>query len=146
MIKQSIGSLQKKYSIGSFELLSKTAPIQALSLLTVGPFVDYCLTSKSLLKYNYTFGAFVSCNSDLTLPNLARIYFAFAFKVEPRTKKSNRYLSLMNIAVFHITLMLPSCVLQHQSISMHRAILGRIIPGFRSYEDSMRADVGVAAV
>ncbi|KAL0536922.1 hypothetical protein IC582_025885 [Cucumis melo] len=54
----SIGSLQKKYSIGSFELLSKTAPIQALSLLTVGPFVDYCLTSKSLLKYNYTFGAF----------------------------------------------------------------------------------------
>ncbi|XP_038900345.1 UDP-rhamnose/UDP-galactose transporter 3-like [Benincasa hispida] len=54
----SIGSLQKKYSIGSFELLSKTAPIQALSLLTVGPFIDYCLTSKSLLKYNYTFGAF----------------------------------------------------------------------------------------
>ncbi|XP_038895918.1 UDP-rhamnose/UDP-galactose transporter 3-like [Benincasa hispida] len=56
--KISIGSLQKKYSIGSFELLSKTAPIQALSLLTVGPFIDYCLTSKSLLKYNYTFGAF----------------------------------------------------------------------------------------
>ncbi|XP_022985770.1 UDP-rhamnose/UDP-galactose transporter 3-like isoform X1 [Cucurbita maxima] len=54
----SIGSLQKKYSIGSFELLSKTAPIQALSLLTVGPFIDYCLTSKSLLKYNYAFSAF----------------------------------------------------------------------------------------
>lgn len=54
----SIGSLQRKYTIGSFELLSKTAPIQALSLLTVGPFIDYCLTSRSLLKYNYTFGAF----------------------------------------------------------------------------------------
>ncbi|KAL6271033.1 hypothetical protein ACE6H2_027944 [Prunus campanulata] len=47
----SIGSLQKKYSIGSFELLSKTAPIQALSLLVFGPFFDYYLTGKVLLEY-----------------------------------------------------------------------------------------------
>ncbi|KAG1363314.1 UDP-rhamnose/UDP-galactose transporter 1 [Cocos nucifera] len=53
---QSIGSLQKKYSIGSFELLSKTAPIQALSLLFLGPFIDYYLNGKSLIKYNFSSG------------------------------------------------------------------------------------------
>lgn len=61
----SIGSLQKKYSIGSFELLSKTAPIQALSLLFLGPFVDYFLNSKSLRDYKMSYGAllfiFLSC-------------------------------------------------------------------------------------
>ncbi|KAI8549088.1 hypothetical protein RHMOL_Rhmol07G0323800 [Rhododendron molle] len=53
----SIGSLQKKYSIGSFELLSKTAPIQALSLLLLGPFIDYYLTGKSIAKYKMSSGA-----------------------------------------------------------------------------------------
>ncbi|KAL0322807.1 UNVERIFIED_CONTAM: UDP-rhamnose/UDP-galactose transporter 2 [Sesamum angustifolium] len=37
----SIGSLQKKYSIGSFELLSRTAPIQAGSLLVLD-----CISNK----------------------------------------------------------------------------------------------------
>ncbi|XVF67081.1 hypothetical protein PTKIN_Ptkin10aG0092100 [Pterospermum kingtungense] len=54
----SIGSLQKKYSIGSFELLSQTAPIQALSLLLFGPFVDYYLTGKLLASYKFSSGAF----------------------------------------------------------------------------------------
>ncbi|XP_058226126.1 UDP-rhamnose/UDP-galactose transporter 2 [Rhododendron vialii] len=53
----SIGSLQKKYSIGSFELLSKTAPIQALSLLLLGPFIDYYLTGKSIANYKMSSGA-----------------------------------------------------------------------------------------
>lgn len=57
---QSIGSLQKKYSIGSFELLSKTAPIQAASLLVLGPFVDYFLSGKLILEYKYSSGAIVS--------------------------------------------------------------------------------------
>ena len=57
---QSIGSLQKKYSIGSFELLSKTAPIQAASLLVLGPFIDYYLCGKFILEYKYSSGAFVS--------------------------------------------------------------------------------------
>ena len=39
----SIDSLQKKCNIGSFDLLSKTAPIQATSLLAFGPFVEYYL-------------------------------------------------------------------------------------------------------
>ncbi|CAH9074853.1 unnamed protein product [Cuscuta epithymum] len=53
----SIGSLQKKYSIGSFELLSRTAPIQAASLLVLGPFVDYFLSGILILDYKYSSGA-----------------------------------------------------------------------------------------
>ncbi|OMO94658.1 hypothetical protein COLO4_16223 [Corchorus olitorius] len=53
----TIGSLQKKYSIGSFELLSKTAPIQALSLLILGPFVDFFLSGKFITNYKMTSGA-----------------------------------------------------------------------------------------
>ncbi|URE22729.1 UAA transporter family [Musa troglodytarum] len=54
---QTIGSFQKKYSIGSFELLSKTAPVQAVSLLLVGPFADYYLNHRSLLEYPFSSGA-----------------------------------------------------------------------------------------
>ncbi|XP_072982542.1 UDP-rhamnose/UDP-galactose transporter 3-like [Typha latifolia] len=53
----TIGSFQKKYNIGSFELLSKTAPIQAASLLLFGPFADYYLNGRSLLKYHFSAGA-----------------------------------------------------------------------------------------
>lgn len=53
----TIGSFQKKYCIGSFELLSKTAPIQAASLLVFGPFMDYCLNGQSILKYHFSTGA-----------------------------------------------------------------------------------------
>ncbi|GAU29542.1 hypothetical protein TSUD_115640 [Trifolium subterraneum] len=57
----SIGSLQKKYSIGSFELLSKTAPIQALFLIFLGPFVDYYLSGKLITNYEMSSGAFYLC-------------------------------------------------------------------------------------
>ncbi|KAK9109629.1 hypothetical protein Sjap_017689 [Stephania japonica] len=53
----SIGSLQKKYNIGSFELLSKTAPIQALSLLMFGPFIDYFLNGQFISNYKLSSGA-----------------------------------------------------------------------------------------
>lgn len=59
---QSIGSLQKKYNIGSFELLSKTAPIQAVSLLVLGPIIDYYLSANLILDYKFTSGAVVSIN------------------------------------------------------------------------------------
>ncbi|XP_077211063.1 UDP-rhamnose/UDP-galactose transporter 2-like [Tasmannia lanceolata] len=55
----SIGSLQKKYSIGSFELLSKTAPIQALSLLLFGPFIDYYLNGQFISNYKLSSAATV---------------------------------------------------------------------------------------
>ncbi|KVI05121.1 protein of unknown function DUF250 [Cynara cardunculus var. scolymus] len=44
----------KKYSVGAFELLSKTAPIQALSLLVFGPFIDYYLTGNLISNYMKT--------------------------------------------------------------------------------------------
>ncbi|KAI8003922.1 UDP-rhamnose/UDP-galactose transporter 2 [Camellia lanceoleosa] len=53
----SIGSLQKKYSIGSFELLSKTAPIQSFSLLVLGPIIDYYLSGKFIGSYKISSGA-----------------------------------------------------------------------------------------
>ena len=70
----------------------------------------------------------------------SRKCFAFAFE------GSNQYETLMNVAEFHSTVMLPCCVLQHQSISVHRALLSRVVPGVRPYEDGMCVDIGVAAL
>ncbi|XP_059624415.1 UDP-rhamnose/UDP-galactose transporter 6-like [Cornus florida] len=47
--------LQRKYSLGSFNLLGHTAPIQAASLLLLGPFLDYWLTNKRVDAYEYSF-------------------------------------------------------------------------------------------
>lgn len=63
----SIGSLQKKYSIGSFELLSKTAPIQALSLLLLGPFIDYYLSGVFITSYVLSSGAILFILLSCTL-------------------------------------------------------------------------------
>ncbi|XP_027079210.1 UDP-rhamnose/UDP-galactose transporter 6 [Coffea eugenioides] len=49
-----VHSLQQKYSLGSFNLLGHTAPLQAASLLLCGPFVDYWLTGKRVDGFNYT--------------------------------------------------------------------------------------------
>ncbi|KAH6791348.1 nucleotide sugar transporter-KT 1 [Perilla frutescens var. frutescens] len=49
--------LQRKHSIGSFNLLGHTAPPQAASLLLVGPFMDYWLTNKRVDAYHYTFSS-----------------------------------------------------------------------------------------
>lgn len=57
---QFVHYLQRKHSIGSFNLLGHTAPPQAASLLLVGPFMDYWLTSKRVDVYNYTFSSTVS--------------------------------------------------------------------------------------
>ncbi|KAK6150544.1 hypothetical protein DH2020_015476 [Rehmannia glutinosa] len=46
--------LQRKHSIGSFNLLGQTAPPQAASLLLVGPLMDYWLTEKRVDAFHYT--------------------------------------------------------------------------------------------
>lgn len=46
--------LQRKYSLGSFNLLGHTAPVQAASLLLLGPFLDYWLTNKRVDNYQYS--------------------------------------------------------------------------------------------
>uniref|UniRef100_A0A0D6R348 Sugar phosphate transporter domain-containing protein n=1 Tax=Araucaria cunninghamii TaxID=56994 RepID=A0A0D6R348_ARACU len=65
----TIGSLQKKHNVGSFELLCKTAPIQAISLLLLGPFVDYYLNGRNLLEYQFSTGAifFISLSCALAV-------------------------------------------------------------------------------
>jgi hypothetical protein len=45
--------LQKKYSLNSFNLLGHMAPVQAASLVLVGPLVDFWLTGKRIDKYDY---------------------------------------------------------------------------------------------
>ena len=57
---QYIGSLQKKHNIGSFDLLRQTAPVQAASLIALGPFIDYMLQGRNILLYNATTPAVVS--------------------------------------------------------------------------------------
>ncbi|XP_039132626.1 UDP-rhamnose/UDP-galactose transporter 4-like [Dioscorea cayenensis subsp. rotundata] len=45
--------LQRKYSLGSFNLLSHTAPVQAVTLLVLGPFMDFWLSNKRVDKFDY---------------------------------------------------------------------------------------------
>ncbi|KAH9606825.1 hypothetical protein KSS87_001135 [Heliosperma pusillum] len=59
--------LQKKYSLTSFNLLSHTAPVQAVSLLTVGPFLDYWLTGKRIDAFNYTTPAMLLITLSCTI-------------------------------------------------------------------------------
>ncbi|KAI3757470.1 hypothetical protein L6452_05007 [Arctium lappa] len=51
--------LQRKYSLSSFNLLGHTAPIQAGSLLVVGPFLDYWLTDKRVDSFTYDLASVV---------------------------------------------------------------------------------------
>jgi hypothetical protein len=53
-VLQYVHHLQRKYSLGSFNLLGHTAPGQAASLLVLGPFVDFWLTNKRVDTFNYT--------------------------------------------------------------------------------------------
>lgn len=46
--------LQKKYALGSFDLLGHTAPLQAATLLILGPFLDYWLAEKRVDLYDYS--------------------------------------------------------------------------------------------
>ncbi|CAI5964337.1 unnamed protein product [Closterium sp. NIES-64] len=51
---KSVGELQQRYALGSFDLLIQTAPLQAASLLLLGPAVDYLLTGYNVIHYTLT--------------------------------------------------------------------------------------------
>ncbi|XP_074375390.1 UDP-rhamnose/UDP-galactose transporter 2-like [Apium graveolens] len=86
---QFIGSLQKKYTIGSFELLSKTAPIQAISLLILGPFVDYYISKNNILNYRFSyivilfllFSCFLAVFANISQYLCIRRFSAVSFQV-----------------------------------------------------------------
>jgi len=46
----------------------------------------------------------------------------------------------------HYSFMLASCILQCEPIPMHWTLFSRFLPGFRPHENSMRSDVGMAAI
>eukprot|EP01023_Acetabularia_acetabulum_P047283 TRINITY_DN4976_c0_g3_i2.p1 TRINITY_DN4976_c0_g3~~TRINITY_DN4976_c0_g3_i2.p1 ORF type:complete len:347 (-),score=38.71 TRINITY_DN4976_c0_g3_i2:113-1153(-) len=48
------GRLQRKHGVQSNELLSNTAPIQGVTLLIVGPFIDKLVTTKWIVSYDYS--------------------------------------------------------------------------------------------
>lgn len=54
---QYVHYLQRKYSLSSFNLLGHTAPVQAGSLLLLGPLVDYWLTNKRIDHFDFTFSS-----------------------------------------------------------------------------------------
>ncbi|XP_028111361.1 UDP-rhamnose/UDP-galactose transporter 6-like [Camellia sinensis] len=51
--------LQRKYALSSFNLLGHTAPVQAGTLLLVGPFLDYWLTNKTVDAFDYNIASSV---------------------------------------------------------------------------------------
>eukprot|EP01026_Neomeris_dumetosa_P055514 TRINITY_DN5051_c0_g1_i1.p1 TRINITY_DN5051_c0_g1~~TRINITY_DN5051_c0_g1_i1.p1 ORF type:complete len:368 (-),score=15.43 TRINITY_DN5051_c0_g1_i1:812-1819(-) len=51
------GRLQRKHSVSSNELLSNTAPIQGVTLLFLGPFIDKLVTTKWIMEYEYSIPA-----------------------------------------------------------------------------------------
>jgi solute carrier family 35 protein E3 len=82
---QYVHFLQKKYSLGSFNLLGHTAPIQASSLLLVGPFLDYWLTNKRVDAYNYGLTSIVCLTSLSCLIDkyISEIYNMFYRRFSP---------------------------------------------------------------
>jgi len=110
-------------------LLSKTAPIQAFSLLVVGPLVDYLLSGKFIMKYNMSSGCFVS----ISLHGSASIVM----------------LSLANVlqfAAIHSSLMWSSCVLQHKPVPLHRAVFSSIVPSYWSHENRLYPHAWMAPI
>ncbi|KAG6524654.1 hypothetical protein ZIOFF_014589 [Zingiber officinale] len=79
-----IGSFQKKYNIGSFELLSKTAPVQAISLVLVGPFADYYLNHRLLMEHHYSSGAISILGTLLAV--LGMVAYSWAIESEKQVK------------------------------------------------------------
>ncbi|TYG70288.1 hypothetical protein ES288_D05G301400v1 [Gossypium darwinii] len=54
--------LQRRYNLSSFNLLGHTAPAQAGTLLLLGPFLDYWLTSQRVDAYNYNIVSIIYCS------------------------------------------------------------------------------------
>ena len=71
---QYVHFLQRKYSLGSFNLLGHTAPAQAASLLLIGPFLDYWLTTKRVDAYDYNMWSLVSTAAIYGLSSMILIW------------------------------------------------------------------------
>lgn len=70
---QYVHFLQRKYSLSSFNLLGHTAPAQAASLLLLGPFLDYWLTSKRIDAFEFSASSLVSA---VTYDDHGKMFYA----------------------------------------------------------------------
>ncbi|XP_024376113.1 UDP-rhamnose/UDP-galactose transporter 3 isoform X2 [Physcomitrium patens] len=138
-----IGALQKKHSCGSFELLSKTAPIQAASLLLIGPFVDYMLIGENLLSYSYSTGAIESTGQEHIARLDTNTFFLFLWWCW--FFFLSLFISLFYTAL-HIVIVHTCCFLQCESILVHWKILSCDIPGVGTHEDCVRAALGMGSL
>lgn len=91
---QYVHFLQRKYSLGSFNLLGHTAPAQAASLLILGPFLDYWLTNKRVDAYNYNLGSLVSTPLLVIYVVLNHLYDYQFIMIMIMDKVFNHYMNL----------------------------------------------------
>lgn len=105
---QYVHHLQRKYSLGSFNLLGHTAPAQAASLLVLGPFVDFWLTNKRVDTFNYTSIVTVS---DAYSGSVLLISSQNCFM-------RNLYISVQLLFFSGISLLISSLFMRNPSISV----------------------------
>lgn len=111
---QYVHFLQRKYSLGSFNLLGHTAPVQASSLLLLGPFLDYWMTNKRVDAYDYSLVSVVSISKFHTRLFLHSIALCFHTRISGSSwfNKTNfdilrvmcRLYLLINLSVFRVVI------------------------------------------
>ena len=139
---QSIGSLQKKYSIGSFELLSKTTPIQAGSLLVLGPVVDFYLSGNLIFDYNFGGGVIVS---TLLLTPITIYIVALVFILHGQSS----FLTNTGWCIpadVHTSVVFSGRVLQREPVLVHRTFFSCFLSSVGSHENSVRPYFGMGVV
>lgn len=137
-----IGSLQKQYNVGSFDLLSKTAPYQAALLVLVGPSLDYLLTRRSLLSLHLTTPSllFVAISCLLALfVNLSMYlcigkFSAVSFQVLGHMK--TLFVLVLGSLLFHSPLTLKNV------LGMAVAVLGMLAYSWAVEKDKAAAAAG----
>ena len=60
-------SIQKKLKVSSTQLLYQSCPYQSMTLFVIGPFLDWLLTNKNVLTFNYTPQVLVSLDFSANL-------------------------------------------------------------------------------
>lgn len=144
--------LQRKYSLGSFNLLGHTAPAQAASLLLLGPFLDYLLTGKRVDTFGYGVTTVVStCWCFITyishihgsctisyfwglLPVLSWLIFYYYYFF---------FFAPFAIAVFHYPVMHHCYWNQPQPIHLHRKVYSSVIPSAWAHENHPCLNFGI---
>ncbi|XP_039158087.1 UDP-rhamnose/UDP-galactose transporter 5 isoform X2 [Eucalyptus grandis] len=117
--------LQRKYSIGSFNLLGHTAPVQATSLLIVGPFLDYMFTGEKVYAYQYS-------TTSVSYWRKLNGFIKMCMKM-----------ILLPLQGILDRLLYHSSGYQPQSVHLHRQVHSRVFPSDWSHEDHTCPDLRI---